>query len=91
MWDRAMVFSLAVDPAHVLGYRHVYVGHTTTQAKEFGGDTLPVTLANVTLLDTGGGWDGKLTIMDVDTHEYWQSDNAPTLYPEEKGRMGVLL
>ena len=38
-------------------------------------------------LDQGAGWDGKLTVMDVDTHEYWQSDDLPGLYPGVKGRM----
>lgn len=29
---------------------------------------------------------GKLTIMDLDTQEYWQSDLVKELYPNEKGR-----
>lgn len=37
-------------------------------------------------LHTGFGWNGKLTIMDIDTHEYWQSDNVQKLYPNEPGR-----
>jgi serine/threonine protein phosphatase 1 len=31
-------------------------------------------------LDTGAGNIGKLTIMDVDTHEYWQSDSVSAIY-----------
>ena len=34
---------------------------------------IPIRFNNVYCLDTGGGWDGKLTIMDIDTEEYWQS------------------
>lgn len=37
-------------------------------------------------LDTGAGWAGKLTIMDVDTHEYWQSDLVTSFYNEENSR-----
>ena len=37
-------------------------------------------------LDTGGGWFGKVSIMDVKTKEFWQSDNGRTLYPEFTGR-----
>lgn len=37
-------------------------------------------LCNIWALDTGAGWSGKLTIMDVQTHEYWQSDLTPELY-----------
>jgi serine/threonine protein phosphatase 1 len=31
-------------------------------------------------IDTGAGWSGKLTIMNVDTKEYWQSDLISELY-----------
>ncbi len=40
------------------------------------------TLANM----TGGGYEGRLTIMDIDTKEFWQSDNMKSLYPNERGR-----
>jgi serine/threonine protein phosphatase 1 len=46
----------------------------------------PVNNANLWNLDTGGGWGGKLTIMNVDTKEYWQSDTVSDLYPGIKGR-----
>lgn len=61
-------------------YRDVFVGHTATR------DYKPIQLCNVWNLDSGGGWSGKLTIMDVDTKEYWQSDFVKELYPLEKGR-----
>lgn len=82
-------------------HSEVYVGHTTTgiwnvkksypeyddpnQAKN-GRITVPMNRCNVWNLDTGGGFEGKLTIMDIDTKEYWQSDFVKDLYPEEKGR-----
>ena len=28
----------------------------------------------------GAGWSGKLTIMDIETKKYWQSDLTPNLY-----------
>jgi len=34
------------------------------------------------MMDTGAGWSGKLTIMDIDTNEFWQSDVVKDLYPE---------
>ena len=64
-------------------YSEIFVGHTTTQ---FYGTKLPINYCNVWDLDTGGGWSGKLTIMDIDTHHYWQSDLVPLLYPDVKGR-----
>ena len=41
---------------------------------------------NVWNLDTGGGYEGKLTVMDVETKELWQSDFVNTLYSNERGR-----
>ena len=40
----------------------------------------PMHAANVWNLDTGAGHDGKLTIMDVDTKQFWQSDAVTALY-----------
>lgn len=67
-------------------YRFIFVGHTTTQMKSGcnTGTTEPVFAKNLINLDTGAGWSGKLTIMDVDSQEFWQSDLVETLYPEEK-------
>ncbi len=48
--------------------------------------TTPMHKAQIWNLDTGAGWHGKLTIMDIDTHEFWQSDDVKELYINEKGR-----
>lgn len=53
------------------GYDEIFVGHTPTTS--FGKDT-PQRFCNVWAMDTGAGRRGKLTIMDVDTKEYWQSE-----------------
>lgn len=65
-------------------YKEIYIGHTTTQMVQ--PDFTPVFGYNVYLLDQGAGWDGKLTVMDIDTKEWWQSNFVPELYPEVKGR-----
>jgi len=72
-WDRNLInYALT---RNVPCFSHVFIGHTTTQAIKGNMDyTLPVTFNNLTALDTGAGWIGKLTIMDVDTMEYWQSE-----------------
>ena len=67
-------------------YNEVFIGHTSTS---FFGGTLPLHYCNVWLLDTGGGWEGKLTIMDLDTHEYWQSDLVSDLYEGCAGRREI--
>lgn len=61
-------------------FKEVFVGHTATN------NHLPLQLCNLWDIDSGCGWSGKLTIMDVDTKEYWQSDFSKNHYPNEKGR-----
>jgi serine/threonine protein phosphatase 1 len=69
MWDRDLIHTAITRK--IKGFKHVFVGHTTTQF--FNYITTPITNHNVTMLDTGAGWDGRLTIMDIETKEYWQS------------------
>lgn len=61
-------------------FKEIYIGHTASR------DSMPHKFLNLWQMDTGAGWHGKLTIMDIDTKEYWQSDFATLLYPDEKGR-----
>jgi serine/threonine protein phosphatase 1 len=81
MWDRDII-EYARD--HVIpGYNLVFIGHTTVAHAmckvpgtniEFTRDEfVPLRLNNLIMMDTGGGWDGQLSLMDVDTLEYWQS------------------
>ena len=42
--------------------------------------------SNVWNLDQGAGYGKKLTIMNVETEEYWQSDMVSELYPNHDGR-----
>ncbi len=59
-------------------YEEIFIGHTPTQNFH---STRPVHFCNVWDLDTGAGWSGCLTIMDVQSKQYWQSDSTPSLYP----------
>lgn len=61
----------------------IFIGHTATTS--WKKDT-PMQASIIYNLDTGAGFNGKLTIMDVDTKEIWQSDNVNELYNGEKGR-----
>ena len=61
-------------------FKEVFIGHTATK------DHLPLQLCNLWDIDTGCGWSGKLTAIDVSTKEFWQSDFSKDLYPEERGR-----
>lgn len=55
-------------------YTYVFIGHTQTNF--LYPDCKPVRCVNLWNLDQGAGRDGKLTIMDADTFEYWQSDRG---------------
>lgn len=64
-------------------FNEIFIGHTTTM--NWGTDQ-PMNAANIWNLDTGAGFKGRLTIMDVDTKEYYQSDLVQELYPNQLGR-----
>jgi serine/threonine protein phosphatase 1 len=87
LWDRHFIQVAADKALREPGYRFgkwdiIFLGHTTTSGTE------PLRACNVWDLDTGAGWTGKLTIMDIDTFEYWQSDAVTRLYPGHRGRNG---
>jgi serine/threonine protein phosphatase 1 len=69
-------------------WNQVFIGHTAIRTNSMLVGAKPEPKQNINLwnVDTGCGWKGCLTIMDVDTHEYWQSDLSKDLYPDEKGR-----
>ena len=58
-------------------FSKIFIGHTSTN--QLGTDQ-PVFLDKIINLDTGAGHRGRLTIMDVETKEYWQSDLVSDLY-----------
>ena len=88
LWDREMFFYTFKTPVGLLwdigNYDEVYIGHTTTST--INNDLKPLHRNNIWAIDQGAGYEGKLTVMDIHTHECWQSDNVNTLYPEAKGR-----
>lgn len=65
-------------------FKEIFVGHNRTDYSHE--DLKPVNVCNVWNIDQGSAYTGKLTIMDVDTKEYWQSDIVKELYPDESGR-----
>ena len=93
-WDRSLwETALALDesipkdslyyPKRLKLYKEIYIGHTpVTKINE----TTPIKKACVWNIDTGAAFNGPLTIMDVDTKEFWQSDSLMDLYFNEKGR-----
>ena len=70
-------------------FTEIYIGHTPTISEWKHGR--PVRFGNVTNMDTGAAYMGKLSLMNVETKELYQSDPVFQLYPEHKGRNGVHL
>jgi len=89
LWEMAVSLDKSIEkedllyPKRLKLYNEIYIGHTpVTKINK----TTPVNCANVWNIDTGAAFLGPLSILDVDTKEYWQSDPLPLLYPAEKGR-----
>ena len=91
LWEKAMMQNNNKDYKSYL-YYEVFIGHTPTlnwknkkHYPESDGTNhaivVPMKRCNIWNVDTGAGWSGgKLTILDVDTKEYWQSDLTEELY-----------
>ena len=78
LWSATMQGRLSgQQPLRLKMFDEIYIGHTPTL--NWQQDT-PMQAFNVWNLDTGAGWNGKLTIMDLETKKYWQSDLASDLY-----------
>jgi serine/threonine protein phosphatase 1 len=41
---------------------------------------------NVWNIDTGAAFNGRLSILEVESKKFWQSDVVQNLYPDETGR-----
>lgn len=89
LWETALSLNptLSKDnlfyPKRFTLYNEIYIGHTpTTRINE----TIPINKACVWNIDTGAAFHGPLTILDINSKEYWQSEPLPQLYPNEKGR-----
>lgn len=81
VWDRTLI-----QYAHkhtIPNYKHVFVGHTTTQLL-YPGVTSPLTFHNLTMCDCGGGWNGRLAMINVSNPErdFFLSESQ---YPHQDG------
>lgn len=92
LWNRDMWKKLLMEdkPSICRQFKHIYIGHTTLlNYPDFKTNReliKPVTLENVTNVDTGAGFDGKLTALNILTGEIFQSPRLIDLYPHEEGR-----
>jgi serine/threonine protein phosphatase 1 len=93
-WDRTLwEMALSLDknikpddinyPKRLRLFDEIFIGHTpVTRINE----DVPVKKANIWNVDTGAAFLGKLSAIDVNSKEIWQSEPVFKLYPEEEGR-----
>ena len=64
------------------GYHECFIGHSSTWAY----NKVPCHTHNVWNLDQGAGYHGRLSMLNVRTKAFVQSDLVPILYPGVQGR-----
>ena len=83
-WTRDVYKRSFVAPVMPELYHEIYIGHTPTRDIS----AIPLKNNNVWLMDQGAAWDGRLSLLNVRTKEFFQSDPVKALYPDEPGRAG---
>lgn len=89
LWEMALTMDKRLEkhselyPKRLSHYKEIYIGHTPTT--NFN-SSLPMNAVNVWNVDTGAAFKGKLSAINIDTKDVFQSTNLPDLYPKEKGR-----
>jgi serine/threonine protein phosphatase 1 len=78
IWDR----DLWNEYLGAKGYKECFIGHTPTSSVS----TVPCRRGNVWNLDQGAAYSGRLSMMNVRTKKFVQSDVVRELYPGVKGR-----
>ncbi|MBV8256006.1 MAG: serine/threonine protein phosphatase [Chitinophaga sp.] len=90
LWELARTMNSRVAthpelyPQKLRLFAEIYIGHTPTLNYDV---YKPMHACNVWNMDTGAGFYGRLSGMDIHSKTLFQSDPAPSLYPGEEGRM----
>ena len=71
MADSRIPSSSFFYPKRLRLYDEIFIGHTPTTNYDI--DT-PMNKCNVWNVDTGAAFSGRITVMDIDSKRYWQSD-----------------
>lgn len=89
LWEMAITMDRRIQkdsllyPKRLKLYKEIFIGHTPTLYYDI---TTPMQGSNVWNMDTGAAFRGRLSIMNIDNKQYWQSDPLWMLYPGEQGR-----
>lgn len=95
-WDRNLFKDAMIQQAlkselyDINNFKEIFIGHSITiNYLDQNGEliTKPIIIDKLHNIDTGSGYiNGKLTLMNVETKEIFQSDIGKILYPDEHGR-----
>lgn len=85
LWDRRLASLVLSHYPHCDGQRvssfdEIYLGHTPVPFRH------PINCMGIWMMDTGAGWSGVLSMMDLESKEIFTSDPVPDLYPGVQGR-----
>lgn len=85
LWELALLSNenkeLSKEMRIYESHKEIFIGHTPTLN---WGETEPMNKCNIWNLDTGAGFGGKITILDVASKEFWQSDTVEDLYTDNR-------
>ncbi len=89
LWEMALSLDNRIKkdsilyPKRLKLFNEIFIGHTPTINFD---SFVPMNAINVWNVDTGACFYGKLSCIDGNTKEVFQSDVVQSLYPNEKGR-----
>jgi serine/threonine protein phosphatase 1 len=89
LWEMAITMDQRIKkdsilfPKRLKLFCEIYIGHTPTLYYDVD---IPMQGCNVWNIDTGAAFTGKLSIIDIDSKQFWQSSPVYQLYPGETGR-----
>jgi serine/threonine protein phosphatase 1 len=85
-WDRSLIqkawnYYVRETTVQLTPFEEVYLGHTPIPFAH------PIKSCEIWMMDTGAGWSGVLSLMNIHSKEVFISDPVPSLYPGVEGRM----
>ena len=89
LWEMALTMDKSIEedsliyPNRLKHYKEIIIGHTPTINYNVNA---PMQAQNVWNIDTGAAFTGRLSAVNVETKEVFQSEPVCSLYPNEKGR-----
>ncbi|RAJ06574.1 serine/threonine protein phosphatase 1 [Chitinophaga skermanii] len=89
LWELALSFDRNIPedsvfyPKRLKLYKEIFIGHTPTTNYDVNE---PMNANIVWNVDTGAAFRGKISALDINSKQFWQSEPVHTYYPNELGR-----